>query len=49
MNCTPVRKRFLRRVARSIGIEMRSFERMIEMLKARRSFAGGQSAGEMTI
>ena len=34
----------LRRVARSIGIEMHSFERMVEMLKAQRSFAGGQSA-----
>ena len=34
----------LRRVARSIGIEMRSFERMVEMLKAQRSFSGGQSA-----
>ena len=34
----------LRRVAQSIAIEMRSFERMVEMLKAQRSFAGGQSA-----
>lgn len=31
----------LRRVASAINIDMRSFERMVEMLKAQRSFAGG--------
>ena len=31
----------LRRVATAIHIDMRSFERMVEMLKAQRSFAGG--------
>jgi DnaJ like chaperone protein len=42
----------LRRVASAINIDMRSFERMVEMLKAQRSFAGGNqrssSANELT-
>ena len=42
----------LRRVASAINIDMRSFERMVEMLKAQRSFAGGHqrssSANELT-
>ena len=38
----------LREVARAININMQSFERMVDMIKAQRSFMGGQSSGSVS-
>ena len=38
-----VEENILRKVAKAINIDMRSFERMLDMLRAQRSFTGNQS------